>query len=450
MFPVCINHLSIHQLNHIRTDPTVYTLELLLSLKDTPFCRDKPVNLPEFIDRDKVSSESSLGRGARKARRQGSADGDTLEVPSSRIDAEGSGEFIHKNRMGHPGGRRDNVGWQPSNHQEHADQFINRYPVSKFAQQRSGEVQGRIIPGKGVPRRGVDSTGTNGPRPLEHQPALANVVTRQTQGFANFNTQSQTQGGLDAFSMGDIRQAERFLESGRMGLDEYARKVQRGEISREAPMKPTGHSDSFFADDDGAANTRPWLQSTVASTSTAPVTQGRLVPGYASQRSAAPPPPPPPQVQAPRVSPTAPAKTPPTAVTGADSNAQGLALLQMLIDKKATGSPAPSKASMPTAAPRQLTQQQINELISMSKRAAPKAQSHVPTSKGMQAPQPLVRPNVQQIPKQPSVGAPMAGALPTQTPPHVAALLEQLHKQQIAQQQQSQTGATQPPECQQQ
>ena len=439
-----------------RRELTVYPIEHLLSLKDITYCKEKPVNLPEFIDREKVTSESSLSRGVRKNRRQGSADGEGSELVPGRPDQEGQDDFILKGRSGHPGNRRDNVGWQPSNHQEHAEQFINRYPVSKFSQSRSNESQGRIIPGKGVPRRGIvpDVQGASG-RPMEHQPALANVVTRQAQGFANFNSKLQAQGGLDAFSMGDIRQAERFVESGQMGLDEYARKVAAGEISRDTSHQER-HSNAqgggFFAEDDGPESGRPWLQSAGGNARGSAVSQGRLVPGYASQRPAAPPPPPPPQVQAPRA--VGAAKGPTASATGMDSNAQGLALLQMLIDKKHPSSVPATKQAVPTSAPRHLTQQQINELISMSKRTPAKAQPQMASAKAMQPTHSNSRTGNQAFGKHVSVQSqPVTASVPApgQTPPHVAALLEQLHRQQLAQQQQqSQGGSTPPPECQQQ
>jgi hypothetical protein len=412
------------------------------------YCKDKPANLPEFIDREKITSESSLSRGARKNRRQGSIDGDGPDHIVPKPETDGHEEFIVKGRVGHPSNRRENVGWQPSNHQEHAEQFINRHPVSKFQAPRSGDNHARLIPGKGVPRRGAEAQQTGGTRQMEHQPALANVVTRQQQGFANFNSKLQTQGGLDAFSMGDIRQAEKFMEGGQMGLDEYARKVASGEISRATSKQDrsqAGQAGSFFAEEDGTDTARPWLQTTGGNSRVGAVSQGRLVPGFAAQRPTAPPPPP--QVQAPRVA--GPAKASPAAMTGTDSNAQGLALLQMLIDKKPSTAIPVTKPSVPTSAPRQLTQQQINELISMSKRVPQKpTQSQVtPNFKAAQPQQAYGKPNAVSVQ---NTSAPVAG--PGQTPPHVAALLEQLHRQQLAQQQQQQSsgGTTPPPECQQQ
>lgn len=452
-----------------------YSLEFLVSLRDTPYCKDKPRDLPEFIDRDKIASESSLSRGPRRNRRQGSMDAESHESSHFKPDNDVNDESRQKTRGNHPGNRRDNMGWQPANHQEHTEQFINRFAHPKSTGPKSADFQGRLIPGKGVPRRIPDQSNEGVANPaskaLEHQPALANVVTRQAQGFANFSATAPVQGGLDAFSMGDIRQAEKFLESGRMGLAEYARKVATGEISRDSVGTTQAHAGSFFAEEE-AQTSRPWLQQQdISGTRSATLPpqvppQGRIVPGYASQRSAGGPTPPPPQVAPPRAQPIGKATVPAVAHPGKESNAQGLALLQMLIDKKASSNYPPKSAGQ--AGPRQLTQQQINELISMSKRAGPKASSLDAGMTNRQAPQArmggIVQPNIGNTrpveQQQPNMRAPQTGVHPGmapaaaqgQTPPHVAALLEQLHRQQLAQQEaeRSSSGQTPPPECQQQ
>jgi hypothetical protein len=291
----------------------------------------------------------------------------------------------------------------------------------------AGVVQGRIIPGKGVPRRDpIEQQQLSGGAKLapaahwEHQPALANVYTKQQQGLTGSHTQVAK--GLDAFSMGDIRQAEKFIESGRMGLDEYARKLASGEITKDfAPDVSSGGG--FFADetDESIQASRPWLGGNTSQAS------NRIVPGSAR---VVPPPP------------------PANAPVGKDSNVAGLALLQMLVDRKqqaGAGQQQPKAAPAPPAPPRQLSQQQINELIAMSKRAAPKQPATGrPTGVPLKAPGPAV---------QTAGRNPPAAAAPQVTPPHVTALLEQLHRQQMAQQQQpappqQQSGT--PQECQQQ
>jgi hypothetical protein len=455
---ILVSPVAIH-----RGQLVIYNAEFLTSLRDTPFCKDKPKDLPVFIDRGKINSESSLSRGGRRNRRQGSVDGDLHDLSGPKLENEPVDDSLQKSRMGHPGNRRDNMGWQPTNHQEHAEQFINRFPNAKSAAAKNVDMQGRIIPGKGVPRRVPDQpsqsvTGVSTSKGFEHQPALANVVSRQGQGFANFSATAQVQGGLDAFSMGDIRQAEKFLESGRMGLAEYARKVATGEINRETrTSNRVPVTESFFADEEAKAS-RPWLQQpSTSGTRAAPATsQGRIIPGYASQRGTVPAPPPPPQVAAPRVQIPPKSSAPVLPHTGKDSNAQGLALLQMLIEKKAALTVAPKTAGAP--GPRQLTQQQINELISMSKRPVAKvAPVQQPKLQNFQSNLGMSRP-VEQQPQQQlrqpqpihHPGPPAVGQ--NQTPPHVAALLEQLHRQQLAQQQteRSSSGQTPPPECQQQ
>ena len=450
--------------------PERYTLEFLLSLKDTPYCKEKPADLPEIIDREKLPTETGPNRTIRKQRRQGSNDGDMGEATQPQYERDPNEDYRNRARGGHPSGRRENNGWQPSNHQEHEDQFINRAPGPKAGAPRAqgghNDNQTRIIPGKGVPRRpnsdqpphsgpphGAKSTGSNN---WEHQPALANVVSRQQQGFTGAvgHATANAAKGLDAFSMGDIRQAEKFLESGRMGLDEYARKVATGEISRDfAPQHSGGAPGGFFADeDDSAPGSRPWMAGM----------GGRMVPGAAVKRPVASPPPPP-SFPAPRTVSDAEAAAKAQQL-GKESNASGLALLQMLIDRKAVPAKAPQTATVQSG--RQLTQQQINDLIAMSKRTGPKV------------PQPATGAPVQKIDPRQMAAAAIArrqpgGAAPqvaqqrqmpahdqarpvapaVSTPPHVAALLEQLHRQQMAQQQttnQPPAASAQPQECQQQ
>jgi hypothetical protein len=452
-----------------RSGRTNYSIGFLLSRKDDPYCLGKPYDLPEYIDRDKVNSDSSLSRGYKKGKRQGMADIDPIEQLQQRPEHEFSDDF-KKNRQGQSSGRRDNIGWQPSNHQEHAEYFINRVPHFKAPVMRSLDSQGRIIPGKGVPKRSheVATNQATGGKSMEHQPALLNIQAKQQQGIGSFGSRTQHVGTLDSFSMGDIRQAERFLEGGKMGLDEYARKVASGEISRDANTDHASHTIGFFADDD-AGSSRPWLASSnpvarfpTSSSST------KLVPGYASQRPVVPPP-----SSSPQSNPSA--ATPQQ--LGKDSNASGLALLQMLIDKRPGFKSQPQALHNPGQAPRQLTQQQINDLISMSKRSVPKHTSNdsfpvsrVPGKSGsggqtlnaMKGPEQLPRnesgvppARSQQYPGNEGKSLPAhtsksVGSSPT--PPHVASLLDQLHRQQVAQQdpaRQAVSNST-PPECQQQ
>ena len=421
-----------------------YTIEFLLSLRETPYCKQKPSDLPDIIDKDKVNSESGPSRSIRKQRRHGSGEVDLDELHAVHGGIQDHGDGLHRGKG--KGMRRDNHGWQPVSQERHEEAFnqgaLNRsvgQPMKPGAMANRGpaapapQQQQRIVPGKGVPRRdqGHEQARTAGQvapaANWEHQPALANVYMKHQQGLTGQTTQVAK--GLDAFSMGDIRQAEKFIEGGRMGLDEYARKVASGEISRESNFGQSSGG-GFFADESsGPVDTsRPWLSN---SGSSAP---GRIIPG--SARSQVPPPPP--VAQAPVA----------TGPIGKDSNGAGLQLLQMLIDRKQlpvnTGNPQQPKTG--PGAPRQLTQQQINDLIAMSKKAAA-AQPGRPSGVPMKAPAPQV------------AAAPRAPQQSGATPPHVAALLEQLHRQQVAQQQQTATAAAPPPaapqsgspqECQQQ
>ena len=428
---------------------------------------EKPHDLPEYIDREKVNSDSSLSRGYKKGKRQGPGDFETLDQLTQRTDIEVNDDLKKNSRQAHVSGRRDNIGWQPSNHQEHAEYFINRVPHSKAPVVRPLDSHGRIIPGKGVPKRSHEM-GTNhaaGAKNMEHQPALFNIQAKQQQGIGSFGSRMQHVGTLDSFSMGDIRQAEKFLEGGKMGLDEYARKVASGEISRETNSDQTSHAVGFFADDD-AGSSRPWLASSntvsrIATSSGA----SKLVPGYASQRPHPPPANPPPQ--------STPSSASPQQL-GKESNASGLALLQMLIDKKPGAKSQPQIPHNPGQGPRQLTQQQINDLISMSKRSATKqpasdsfSGSRIPgtmsgsqTQTSVKTTQQLVQnelPGVtqrsQQLPghgSRPLPTNPAKSVGSAQTPPHVAALLDQLHRQQLAQQDTRAVSNSTPPECQQQ
>ncbi len=391
-----------------------YSIEFLLSLKETAYCKQKPSDLPDIIDKDKVNSDSGPSRSIRKQRRQGSGDVDLDELHAVHGSLQEHGDNLHRGKG--KGVRRDNHGWQPVSQERHEEAFNqgalnrvgmtpkqggvpNRSPIVPGSQQ-----QQRIVPGKGVPRRdpGNDHPKTGVPAPSsnwEHQPALANVYMKHQQGLTGATTQVAK--GLDAFSMGDIRQAEKFIESGRMGLDEYARKVATGEISRDSNLTQSSGG-GFFADE-SSVESRPWLQNTSA--------QGRIIPGSARANQ----PPPPPVTQAPSVGPI-----------GKDSNGAGLQLLQMLIDRKqlppGTGGVNPQQAKAGPGAPRQLTQQQINDLIAMSKKAAV-ANPGRPAGVPMKAPAPQV------AAPPPAPRAPQGA-----TPPHVAALLEQLHRQQMAQQ----------------
>jgi len=381
-------------------------------LKETAYCKQKPSDLPDIIDKDKVNSDSGPSRSIRKQRRQGSGDVDLDELHAVHGSLQEHGDSFHRGKG--KGVRRDNHGWQPVSQERHEEAFNqgalnrvgmppkqggvpNRGPIVPGSQQ-----QQRIIPGKGVARRdpGNDQPRAGVPAPAanwEHQPALANVYMKHQQGLTGATTQVAK--GLDAFSMGDIRQAEKFIEGGRMGLDEYARKVATGEISRDTNLGQSS-SGGFFADE-SSTESRPWLQNSS--------TQGRIIPGSARANV----PPPPPATQAPSVGPI-----------GKDSNGAGLQLLQMLIDRKQLPpggvNPAAAKTG-PPGAPRQLTQQQINDLIAMSKKAAV-ANPGRPAGVPMKAPAP-------QVAAPPAPRAPQGA-----TPPHVAALLEQLHRQQMAQQ----------------
>lgn len=380
-----------------RVNPVVHTIEFLLSFKDHPNCKDKPSDLPDFIDKDKVVQDGPGGKPIRKQRRPGPADADNggegIATPGTDGEAAGPSDW-GKGK----GARRRDQGWQPA-HTEHQDDE---------ARGKGHPRQQRIVPGKGM-------RGSPSPTPVppaaqlapgakwEHQPALANVYTKQHQGVTGAPTQVAK--GLDAFTMGDIRQAERLIENGRMNIDEYARRVASGEINKAAASS-VGGTGSFFAEEDDNSSRQPWMAG------------GRIIPGTQA---------------APR--PSAPAVVPPTGPVGKDSNLAGLALLQMLVDKKAA---AAAPTARPVAPPRQLSQQQLNELIAMSKRtaAAPK-------------------PKAQIIPGQHSRAAPATPTTPTN--PQVAALLEQLQRQQMAQQQSHgmppsapPAGTASPPECQQQ
>ena len=411
----------------------IYSIEFLLSLKETPYCKQKPSDLPDIIDKDKINSESGPSRSIRKQRRQGSGEVDLDDLQAVHGHLQEHGDSLHRGKG--KGARRDNHGWQPVSQERHEEAFhqgaMNRMgaPMKPGAMPNRapmvpGSQQQRIIPGKGVPRRDTpnDQSKAGAPAPAanwEHQPALANVYMKHQQGLTGATTQVAK--GLDAFSMGDIRQAEKFIESGRMGLDEYARKVASGEISRDAHHGAGQSSGGFFADE-GTVETRPWLQQNTS--------QGRIIPGSARANA---PPPPPAAVQPPVA----------TGPIGKDSNGAGLQLLQMLIDRKQLPVATPQQPKTGAGAPRQLTQQQINELIAMSKKAAAANPAGRPSGVPMKAPAPQVAP-----PRAPQQGT---------TPPHVAALLEQLHRQQMAQQQAApaappppapQSGS--PQECQQQ
>lgn len=462
--------------NICRNKLTVYTIEFLLSLRDTPFCKEKPADLPDNIDRDKAMNEGGQNRGIRKQRRQGSHDGDITDSFQAHLDH--TDEYRNKNRSGHPSMRRENHGWQPINHHEHTEEFHSRIPASKSAPSRfsgmNADSNGRIVPGKGVPRRPNDQHGpisvakaaTGGK--WDHQPALANVVSRQQQGLTGVSSHAEVGKGLDAFSMGDIRQAEKFIESGRMGLDEYARKIASGEIGRNAAPENTRGVGFFAEDDEAPGGSRPWFGNSIA-IGTPPQFHGSLVPGSAPYRPIAVAPPHPSSAQR-NISDLETGKTVPGATQGKESNASGLALLQMLIDRKAPTST--QKVAPPSEGTRQLTQHQINELIAMSKKTGQKAAPQVNSGPGRTQPvtqsgaprrstgsnQPAGQ-RTQIIPGQQSrsMQPPAAKNAPTQpvtnqTPPHVAALLEQLHRQQMAQQQSGQTAASsaQPQECQQQ
>ncbi len=382
-----------------------------------------------------MNNDSGPSRSIRKQRRQGSGEGDLEELHAVHGSLQEHGDSLHRGKG--KGARRDNHGWQPVSQERHEEAFhqgaMNRMGVAtkpgtmpNRAPMVPGSQQQRIIPGKGVPRRDGpnDQHKTGTPAPAsnwEHQPALANVYMKHQQGLTGAPT-TQVAKGLDAFSMGDIRQAEKFIESGRMGLDEYARKVASGEISRDSNMGFGQSSGGGFFADEGTVESRPWLQNSTS--------QGRIIPG--SARVSAPPPPP--SVQPPVAS---------AGPIGKDSNGAGLQLLQMLIDRKQLPVAAPQQPKAGAGAPRQLTQQQINELIAMSKKAAAANPAGRPTGVPMKAPAPQV--------------APPRASQPGTTPPHVAALLEQLHRQQMAQQQA--TPAAPPPpapqsgspqECQQQ
>ena len=415
-----------------RPSPVKYSVEFLLSLKETAYCKQKPSDLPDIIDKDKINSESGPSRSIRKQRRQGSGEVDLDDLHAMHGSIHEHADNLHRGKG--KGARRDNHGWQPVSQERHEEAFhqgaLNRMGVPNKpgtmpnrAPMVPGATQQRIIPGKGVPRRdaGMDMPKTGAPAPAanwEHQPALANVYMKHQQGLTGATTQVAK--GLDAFSMGDIRQAEKFIEGGRMGLDEYARKVASGEISRDVhSMGGQSSAGGFFADE-GTVESRPWLQNTTS--------QGRIIPGSARVNA----PPPPPSVQAPAAGPI-----------GKDSNGAGLQLLQMLIDRKQLPVASPQQPKTGVGAPRQLTQQQINELIAMSKKAAAANPAGRPSGVPMKAPAPQVAP-----PRAPQQGT---------TPPHVAALLEQLHRQQMAQQQAApaapppsapQSGS--PQECQQQ
>ena len=418
-----------------------------------------------------------VNKNIRKQRRQGSVDGEAGETLHSAAEKDGE-DYRSRGRAGHSGLRRENHGWQPTNHFEHEEQFISRIPTSKGVPVRTTgllhDSQGKIVPGKGVQRRGLEHhdnvTTRPAPKNMEHQPALAHVVSKQHQGMTGSTGFNAVVKGLDAFSMGDIRQAEKLIESGRMGLDEYARKVATGEINRDTVNEIQGPG-SFFADeDDGSVAARPWLGSSLIVNRAAPqgnVGQGRIVPGVSAQRPFLTPSPPPTcpaprtvsEIEGSRLNPV------PVQNTGKESNASGLALLQMLVDRKS--SPTQGKSSPPNAnPPRQLTQQQITELIAMSKRAGPKAgMSHaisqanhssntavkpVPKVSGPDTRQQIIPGSQSRVmDKQSSITPPT----PKPAPPHVALLLEQLHRQQAAQHQsvgQPSAASAQPAECQQQ
>ena len=408
--------------------PIIYRKELILSLRDLVYCKEKPAGLPDIIDKEKTSEPS---KSIRKPRRQGGPEdgegGNSQSVMDQAIDG-GEGNSFQGRGKGGKGmsnrGRDNTSGWQPYNHQEHEDNFVqgaSSRNTGKGVGARN--MQGQIIPGKGAPRRDRPAeqapAAKSGPS-WDHQPALANVVSKQQQGMTGApGSSSGGVKGLDAFSMGDIRQAEKFIEGGRMGLDEYAKKVAAGEISRDFVSEQNG-AGGFFAEEGEDAGGRPWMTGQPRSTPRPVTVHGRIVPGSAAQR-----PPPPPAADLP---------------VGKDSNVAGLALLQMLVDRKATtpSPPPPVVQAKSPAGPRQLSPQQINDLIAMSKRAPP----HQPA-----APQ-LARPAAARIiPGQQARGhQPAAPQSPT---PQVAALLEQLHRQQLAQQQATQP-QSQPQECQQQ
>ena len=416
-----------------------------------------------------------MNKSIRKQRRQGSLDGDGVDSQPGP-DREAGDDFRGRGRVGHPGTRRENNGWQPANHVEHEEQFISRIPSGKVGSFKQSAIQhdsqGKIVPGKGVQRRSPDQHDhlvTRGvSKNLEHQPALAHVVSRQNQGMTGSPAVTEIPKGLDAFSMGDIRQAEKLIESGRMGLDEYARKIASGELNRAYTGENHGSGGFFADDDDGAVGSRPWLGSSLSVNRVTPQQANvppRIVPGTFAQKPAVSPPPPP-SFPAPRTladiegSRAASAAAPDT---GRESNASGLALLQMLVDRKASTLMAKSNLSGGNG-PRQLTQQQINELIAMSKRAAPKNPVSGPSSQAKNVAHQVFKPSIQPatsetrsqivpgaqsraMEKQPTASAPKPA------PPHVALLLEQLHRQQVAQQQSSgqvQAAAAQPAECQQQ
>lgn len=403
VFPYVHMILSSTNILTYRLHPKVYTIEFLLSLKDLSQCKEKPADLPDFIDKDKVSYDGPGGKPIRKQRRGGPAGGDDAGDASQGVGHESHFEDPGANNWGKgKGKRRDHYnGWQPSNPENHEEEF-NQGAAKGGKGAGAPRVPGqRIIPGKGI-RNNPNPTPPSGTPALaaswDHQPALANVYTKQHQGVTGAPTQVAK--GLDAFSLGDIRQAERMMENGRMNIDEYARRMAAGEIAKTtAPVSTSG---GFFAEDDDDTTRRPWAAG------------ARIIPG--SHQRVSPPAPPSPPVQ-----------------QGKDSNVAGLALLQMLVDRKAAAPAAPKAVPAPAAPPRQLSQQQINDLIAMSKRAAPKpkAAQIVPGQQArMNAPPP---------------------APPQVANPQVAALLEQLHRQQVAQQQAA-AGSQQatPPECQQQ
>lgn len=456
-----------------RIAPTVYSTFALLQVRDLPCCKDKPADLPDFIDREKQTSEITSNKIVRKQRRQGSQDMESVEISQQGADKDIGEEFRGRGRPGHPGARRENNGWQPTNHIEHEEQFISRIPQAKGSVVRSvglqHDSQGKILPGKGAQRRGPDTSDNHisrsSVRNMDHQPALAHVVAKQNQGMTGSFAHSQIPKGLDAFSMGDIRQAEKLIESGRIGLDEYARRIASGELNREYVGDKQG-TGSFFADeDDVMVASRPWLGSSV-SANRAPQTtaaQGRIVPGLAAQRPVVTPPPPP-TLQAPRtlsdIEGTR-GTSPAAQNTGRESNASGLALLQMLVDRKSSSPGAGKSSTQSGITPRQLTQQQINELIAMSKRSGPKAPAVQPVNPGKAAVKPSPQGGVSDFRPQIVPGSQsramekvsVPSAAPKPAPPHVALLLEQLHRQQIAQQNsasQEQSASAQPAECQQQ
>ncbi|KAF4757007.1 hypothetical protein FOZ63_000039 [Perkinsus olseni] len=81
-------------------------------------------------------------------------------------------------------------------------------------------------------------------------------------------------GGLDQFTLGDIRKAEKTLEKSHMSLGQYARKVAQGEITKTADEEDANKllddDDGFFAseipdgEDDGGRMAK-WLKPTEGS-----------------------------------------------------------------------------------------------------------------------------------------------------------------------------------------